>query len=153
MGCLREKNVKRVAKNPSNRDNCLLETKSLFSQRKCCWTSVTNFNKDSKNENNTTVPLRSTGNRLRKGQQGWPSEDSFGPQGTNFAEVVVKTSQQEAFHFQKVFIYADELAKEWNQLRGQTELTYLWILTVKLPGFKGTQTIEPYLKKKQYIKW
>ena len=72
---------------------------------------------------------------------------------SNFAEVVVKTSQQEVFHFQKVHIYADELAKEWNQLRGEEQLLFLWILSVELPEFEGTQTMEPYLDKKQYNKW
>ena len=68
-------------------------------------------------------------------------------------EVVVKTSQQEARPFQKVHIYADELANEWNKLREREELLFVWILSVQLPGFERTQTMEPYLDKKQYKKW
>ena len=75
----------------------------------------------------------------------------------HLADVVVKTSAQlapqEAFHFQKVHIYANEFAKEWNALRRREELLFLWIVSVKLPGFEGTQTMEPYLDKKQYRKW
>ena len=72
---------------------------------------------------------------------------------SNFADVVVKTSSQEASPFQKVHIYADEFAKVWNKLRRKEEILFLWILSVKLPGFEGTQTMEPYLDKEEYKKW
>ena len=67
--------------------------------------------------------------------------------------VVVKRSKQDAVHFQKVHIYAHEFAKEWNKLRGKKEIIFLWIVSAKIPGFRGKQTIEPYLNKKYYMKW
>ena len=68
-------------------------------------------------------------------------------------EVVVKVSSQEASTFQRVHIYAQAFADEWNGLRGREEIDFNWIVSVNLPDFEGTQTIEPYLNKKLYQKW
>ena len=68
-------------------------------------------------------------------------------------EVVVKVSSEDASTFQRVHIYAHEFAERWNELRGTDEISFNWILSVKLPGFEGTQTIEPYLNRKRYRKW
>jgi len=68
-------------------------------------------------------------------------------------EVVVKVSSEDATTYQKVHIYAHAFAEEWNKMREQKEISFSWILSVKLPGFEGTQTIEPYLNRKQYKKW
>ena len=65
-------------------------------------------------------------------------------------EVVVKVSSQEASTFQRVHIYAQAFADEWNGLRGREEIDFNWIVSVNLPDFEGTQTIEPYLNKKLY---
>ena len=42
---------------------------------------------------------------------------------------------------------------KWNGLRGKEEIDFNWIVSVNLPDFEGTQTIEPYLNKKLYQKW
>ena len=68
-------------------------------------------------------------------------------------EVVVKVSSEDASTFQRVHIYAHEFAERWNELRDTDEISFNWILSVKLPGFQGTQTIEPYLNRKLYRKW
>ena len=68
-------------------------------------------------------------------------------------EVVVKVSSEDASTYQRVHIYAHEFAEEWNKMREQKEISFNWILSVKLSGFEGTQTIEPYLNRKQYKKW
>ena len=68
-------------------------------------------------------------------------------------EVVVKISSEDASTFQRAHIYAHAFAEEWNKMRGRREITFNWIVSVKLPGFEGTQTIEPYLNRKQYQKW
>ena len=68
-------------------------------------------------------------------------------------EVVVKVSSEDASNFQKAHIYAHEFAEEWNKMRERREISFNWIVSVNLPGFHGTQTIEPYLNRKQYKKW
>ena len=68
-------------------------------------------------------------------------------------EVVVKVSSEDASTFQKAHIYAHEFAEEWNKMRGRDEISFNWIVSVNLPGFEGTQTIEPYLNRKNYKKW
>ena len=68
-------------------------------------------------------------------------------------EVVVKVSSEEASTFQRAHIYAHEFAEEWNKMRERREISFNWIVSVNLPGFEGTQTIEPYLNRKQYKKW
>ena len=68
-------------------------------------------------------------------------------------EVVVKVSSEDASTFQRVHFYAHEFAEEWNTIRGGEEIIFSRIVSVKLPGFEGTQTIEPYLNRKLYRKW
>ena len=68
-------------------------------------------------------------------------------------EVVVKVSSEDASTFQRAHIYAHEFAEEWNKMRDRREISFNWIVSVNLPGFEGTQTIEPYLNRKQYKKW
>ena len=68
-------------------------------------------------------------------------------------EVVVKVSSEDASTYQRVHIYAHEFAEEWNKMREHKEISFNWILSVNLSGFEGTQTIEPYLNRKQYKKW
>ena len=61
--------------------------------------------------------------------------------------MVVKVSSEEASPFQRVHIYAQAFADEWNGLRGREEIEFNWIVSVNLPEFEGTQTTEPYLNR------
>ena len=83
-------------------------------------------------------------------------ENTWGQTSDYFSdspEVVVKVSSEDASTYQRVHIYAHEFAEEWNKIREQKEISFNWILSVKLSGFERTQTIEPYLNRKQYKKW
>ena len=71
----------------------------------------------------------------------------------DFPEVVIKVSSEDASVFQKVHLYAEIFAEEWNQMRGKDEIIFINIRSVKLQRFEGTQTIEPYLNRKLYKKW